>query len=551
MAPKDGGDDVATLRAGSARTSHTGVATPPTERVVRGIASDEDEMFGCCMPLPHGKAKCTQAGAPPIFGADIVDDSEAGSLDLELWREDLRRLHGTIDQVVQSFIAGQSRQLDAVATELSSQKERIETKERAFTELSDCIAGFVEEEAKRLEACGLQLSDAGVDAQREAYDAELPGPPALHRINRLWRKATRAFESAGEAAGIDRDDALARQRALLEATASAAAQQTEVERKELEVILATVREELEHLRDDAGKREVAVEALEAEAKALKAKLAEATQEVGGTSDRLEHQQAAEKRREYEWDVEREELLHLRDEAQAQSESLEQVLAAARRREAELQRQVAERSEKLEQMRKVMDEQETEMSQKIERVQQYVKERQVGALHAEKKQQDAERMAERWQAEVRRLQADRDKLAQLVLELETTKSDQRRQLSGTQEHHMTEVTSLQAQLRRKEEEMRAANLELLQKREDEYSAKVSLERQREKDRSSILLRKKDQEVQIKDQQLRAARQKLQDLEGGGQAASPAAGSDQGSGSGSGVRRLSSGDKALPPLPLSAR
>ena len=48
-----------------------------------------------------------------------------------------------------------------------------------------------------------------------------------------------------------------------------------------------------------------------------------------------------------------------------------------------------------------------MANKLERVQQYLKERTTGALHAEKQQKDAERTAERWQSEVRRLQSDKE------------------------------------------------------------------------------------------------------------------------------------------------
>merc|ERR1711953_1121116 len=162
----------------------------------------------------------------------------------------------------------------------------------------------------------------------------------------------------------------------------------------------------------------------------------------------------------------------------------------------------------------MDEQEREMTTKIDRVQQYVKERQTGVLHAEKKQHDAERMAERWQGEVRRLQADRDNLAKLVLDLETNKSDQGRHIQSVREMHESEVAGLRDNLKKKEDEMRVANLELLNKRDEEYQAKVNLERQREKDRSAALLKKKEQELQIKDTQLRATRQRLQALQGTG-------------------------------------
>merc|ERR1719323_2552909 len=116
-------------------------------------------------------------------------------------------------------------------------------------------------------------------------------------------------------------------------------------------------------------------------------------------------EAAKSRVEYEWGAEREELMRERDAAHARETDLEKAVAEAHEHEEELTRKCADRADKLEQMKKLMDDQEHEMTTKIDRVQQYVKERQAGALHAEKKQQDAERMAERWQGEVRRLQAE--------------------------------------------------------------------------------------------------------------------------------------------------
>merc|ERR1719265_2441913 len=105
----------------------------------------------------------------------------------------------------------------------------------------------------------------------------------------------------------------------------------------------------------------------------------------------------------------------------------------------------------------MDDQERELTQKIDRVQQYVKERQTSALHAEAKQKDAERMAERWQAEVRRLQAERDKLAALVLDLENNTTGQKNSFNIIQQQHQEQVSSLKAELRRNQEDMRQANL----------------------------------------------------------------------------------------------
>ncbi|CAE7210174.1 unnamed protein product [Symbiodinium pilosum] len=187
-----------------------------------------------------------------------------------------------------------------------------------------------------------------------------------------------------------------------------------------------------------------------------------------------------------------------------------------------------------------------MSQKIERVQHYVKERQATALMAEKKQQDAEKMAERWQNEVRRCQAEKERLASAVLEMEGQQSGQAQQLQGTVDQHRRQVATLEDALRRKEGEMREQNLELLSRRDEEYQAKVTLEKQREKERSIALLKKKEQEVQIKDQQLRAAKLRIQDLESELRSTATSAGSEK--------QRppCTRGEtSALPPLPLSAR
>merc|ERR1719498_1487656 len=152
-----------------------------------------------------------------------------------------------------------------------------------------------------------------------------------------------------------------------------------------------------------------------------------------------------------------------------------------------------------------------MTMKIERVQQYVKERQAGALAAEQKQKDAERMSERWQREVQRLQAEKDRLATVVLDLETHKAGQAKHVQGANELHQQEINRLQEALQRKEEEMRCANMELLEKRDAEYQNKINLDRQREKERSIALLNKKQQELQVKEVQLKAARQRIQELE----------------------------------------
>merc|ERR1719472_628671 len=95
-------------------------------------------------------------------------------------------------------------------------------KERCFTELGDSIASFVEAEVARTELCGISIVDSEADSRHEAYDAELPGPPALHRINRQWRKMMRAFEVMKDVSQREASKASGEEHARLQAQISAA-----------------------------------------------------------------------------------------------------------------------------------------------------------------------------------------------------------------------------------------------------------------------------------------------------------------------------------------
>lgn len=497
-------------------------------------------------PLKRGPA---EEGLYPTAAAG---DRGGGPIDLDEWKGDLRRLHMTMDQAVQSFVANQTHQLDAVASELNAQKERIRAKEQCFNQLADSIAGFVETEATRTELWGLPLVDAEADARHEAYDAELPGPPALHRINRLWRKMTRAFEVMKQAKEREASKALSNETSRLEALVVAADERCEKLRFEHAAEVEALRLHLDSAHGDEQEKEGELEALAAKLRTVTVKHEAAEAQIVEMAETLEQSGAARNRADYEWEAEREELIRDRSEAQESVEDLQKDIESSRKHEAELARQCAERGEKLEQMKKIMDDQENEMTMKIERVQQYVKERQAGALVAEKKAQDSEKMCERWQREVQRVQAEKDRLANVVLGLETHKSGQAQHLQGTNDLHQQEVSRLHEALRRKEEEMRAANTELLQQREAEYQTKITAASQREKDRSIALLNKKQQELLIKEQQLKAARQRVQELESAaGVVNRPAASPNSSRGSSSAGRRPPGDDASLPPLPMSAR
>lgn len=490
-----------------------------------------------------------------------VPDEGNGEIDLDVWRLDLRRLHGSMDTAVQTFIATQTRQLDLVANELSAQMERLSMKERCFAELGDSIAGFVEAEVARTELWGLPLEDAEADARHEAYDAELPGPPALHRINRQWRKMTRAFEVMKEVNEREGSKALSDERSRLEAQIAAAEERCETLRlehaTEVEALKLHIASSQELGTMTEQEKDNEVKALAAELETMTEQHAASEVQLALMAKQLEQVGAAHNRADYEWEAEREELIRERAGAQSCVEELKKTIEASQKHEAELAHQCAERDGKLEQMKSIMDEQERAMTTKIERVQQYVKERQAGALAAEKKQQDADRMSERWQREVQRLQAEKDRLAAVVLDLETNKVGQVKHFQGAHDLHQQEVTRLQETLQKKEEEMRSANMELLEKRDAEYQNKINLDRQREKDRSIALLNKKQQEVQLKEVQLKAARQRIQELETG----VPSLGAQSGHGAaspgsrGSSAGRRPSGgegkEASLPKLPQSAR
>jgi hypothetical protein len=481
-----------------------------------------------------------------------AEGADAGpcDIDLDAWRGDLRRLHLTIDQVVQGFIANQTRQLDAVASELSAQQERILTKELSFVQLSHSIAGFVEAEAARTELWGLPVADTEADALHEAYDAELPGPPALHRINRLWRKMTRAFEVMKEAKDREASKMLGDERLRLEARLETAEHRCTVLQCEHAAEMDLLRLQLQSVEGVGQEKESELTALTAELNSMMEQRQAVDAQLADVTQQLEQKGAAHNIAGYEWEVEREELIRERYTAQADVEGLQKAVAESRDREADLLRQYTDRGDKLEQMKRIMDEQEHEMTVKLDRVQQYVKERQAGALVAEKKQLDAERMADRWQREVQRLQTEKDRLAGAVLGLETHKSGQAQSMQGAHEMHQQEISRLQEALQHKEEQLRADNIESLQKLDVEYQTKINAERQREKDRSIALLNKKQQELSIKDQQLKAARQRIQELENGTPCHGTASPSSRNSTSG----RRPSGDgceASLPPLPLSAR
>mmetsp|Transcript_40266 Transcript_40266/g.92580 ORF Transcript_40266/g.92580 Transcript_40266/m.92580 type:complete len:538 (-) Transcript_40266:13-1626(-) len=483
---------------------------------------DPDEVCSSLATTASSKSpelKKVQVGSPPTHSPSEVP--QARGLDLDAWRNDLRCLHQTLDQAVQGFILAQTRQLSGIAEELALRKDRVAKKEQQFEELSSSIAAFMEAEAQKLALAGVDFGNQEADSKHAAYDAELPGPQVLHRINRLWRHAMHAFDISRTTSETDKVEALRKQH---EEHEEALARQS----LEIEEALAGQREvaaaaELQHqdevaqlqraLAELTGRGEQQDEAssqLEKRLGHMSEELGTARQEVSELAEQLQAIETSKQRAEYEHCAEKEDLKRYYSSTEEKVETLQASLTEAEDRESELHQRCTDQAAKLEQMKQMMDDQEFEVSNKLERVQQYLKERTAGAQNAEKQQKDAERMAERWQVEVRRLQSEKDRLMKVVLDYETQKAKQETVLQSTREQLMSEVSALQDALRQKAETGQSSNREVLQRHEEELKAKLQIERQREKERSIALLKKKEQELQIKDQQLRAARQQIEEL-----------------------------------------
>jgi len=277
------------------------------------------------------------------------------------------------------------------------------------------------------------------------------------------------------------------------------------------VAVVALEKRIEELLADGLRKDEATALKTQEAEDLAQKLAEANAEVEKQMRQVSDSKGFCDRREYEFEAQRDELSREKEELQGKVKDLEDGIADGVKREEALHAKIAEMTLQLKTMKKEMDDQEQALLTKVDRVQQYVKERQTSAMHAEKKQQDAELLAERWQGEVKRLQAEKDKLQRAVLDTETRSGGQAQDLQTQLRRYENENEKLREAMRNQEMQMRDQQRELLQQREQEYNHKVSLEKERERDRSMMQLKKKEQEVQIKDQQLKAARARIQELE----------------------------------------
>lgn len=470
----------------------------------------------------------TERAPTPVFQtvSQKLDVDYGHGIDFGACKEDLKQLQTKLNYVVKGFVTNQVKHFDEWTKELTTQRERMAEKEQRFEELSSAIASFVEEEARQLRFWGVDpalLEGSDAEERRvEAYEREMPGfhdCEPLFKVNRLWRRAVAAFEAAREAKEREAEAKLEEERGRRLAEVHAKGQ-------EIVDLRAKHQEELDAVERRCAALQTRAEKTEAELKAkgevlteLQGRLEQGASETQETQERLAEQAAEMRRSSYDWEAQKEELVKDKRTLQEDVDRLKAKAKESADREKELKEVITDQREKLEKMRRTMDEQEQELSAKVARVQQYVRERQSGALQAEKKQHDAELLAERWQGEVRRLQAEKDRLAKALMDAEANLGSQGQKLASEMSRRQEETGKLQGLLKDREEEMRTANTELLQKREAEYGAKISMEKQKEKNRSIEALRRKEQELQIKDQQLQAARKKIEELQHGGGAGGP--------------------------------
>jgi hypothetical protein len=457
------------------------------------------------------RGKSAASALPSLEAPEPIDTEGSTSVDIDRWHNDLQGMHLQLNSVLQNFVANQSRHIGTVASELEKQREQMIAKERHTVELSNAIASFVEEEAKKLLIWGVPLDLDSSDDLLEAYDQELPGAQSLHRINRMWRKATKAFEAAREVKEKEMSAALDKQSQCHSEELARMENQRESEKKEHAALVAALEKRIEELHDEGMQKDSATAVKTKETEGLAQKLAEANAEIRKQIEKVSEGQGLCSRKEYEFEAERDELVREKTEMQKKIKDLEGGIADGVVREEALQTRISEMSSQLVKMKKEMDDQEQALLTKVDRVQQYVKERQASAMHAEKKLQDAELLAERWQEEVRRLQSDQTKLQKAVLDTETRSGGQAKDLQGQLRRYEEENARLREAMMEQEKQMRIQQQELLKQREQEYTSKVSLEKEKERDRSMMQLKKKEQEVQIKDQQLKAARARIQELE----------------------------------------
>jgi len=169
-----------------------------------------------------------------------------------------------------------------------------------------------------------------------------------------------------------------------------------------------------------------------------------------------------------------------------------------------------------------DEQETELSKVYE---------EQAIAHARQKEQFEEasqRATARWQEELIRMRVERDNLTNLVRDFDAKEAQGAKEHAETrqvaEEQHRQALALASSERSSLEETLTATSMKLsfeaeevlrlqnahaadLQRLGEDFSARLVQERQKEKDRSITMLKRKDMELRIKDEQLRGALQRL--------------------------------------------
>jgi len=306
-------------------------------------------------------------------------------------RMDLSELEPRVLGVLKSFVAQQSSRL-ALAEEQHSREAEVLREQQAVAradreEVASALQRFVQQCGVRESVIEPQLSDdtrlahrvsAYCQALVEAYETK------VRCSEHEWEQKEKEFQ--------ERHDALERQ--------------SECEKSELHKQLAQV-ESAGTAAEIAAKSARSLLAKDLERQSdkvteLTAEMARLREECQCLRDSVESMNAEFQRKNYELEAVVEAGVQEKAEMQSSIERVREELRVAHSTESQLQSEIEKRQQAVDRMRQEMIEQEQELVQKVNRVQQYMKERSAGAMTAERRQQDAELMAERWQEDLRRV-----------------------------------------------------------------------------------------------------------------------------------------------------
>lgn len=414
-----------------------------------------------------------------------------------LQQELVRSLTGNLEQVIGAFVAKAAHKFEASHRAAEALEARAALRLRQADDVHADTAAYVNQEVARLEA---RLGSVLVEG------AEVSDDPLI-QLQSAWRRAVALLDAQLAA----KDDAHAvalrevedRARADVARAEAAAAEaqrlvaEEETRRLEAEKDLATELERKEQLlalsRQEAAKANAMADSSAAGLEEAEKARLEAREESARAAYDLEALHGEIGR-----------AVQAREEVEA---AADEAARCAEARIGELENAVAERDAEINDVKEQMVRQEEELLAKIERVQQYVKERGAGALHAETMQAVARADVTKLQNELRRVSGDRDQMQQALLAAEDRATDVTARCDAKLAAQAASISQLEAKLKASENLTREQNWELLQQRDEEHNSKVGLERLREKDRSSALLRRKDQELQVASAQIKALKAKV--------------------------------------------